>query len=66
MKFLRLFLSAVRRPPIRLTIKTCLSSNVRPGANTVGPILYDVYYFFLEPSIIVGEYCNMDYYIMVP
>ena len=41
MKFLHLFLSAVRRPPIRPTIKNfswhcpCPSSDVRPGINPI-------------------------------
>ena len=48
-KFLRLFFSAVRRPPIRQTTKNftwhcpCPTSNVWPGAiaiKWVGPILY--------------------------
>ena len=47
MKFLRLFLSAVCRMPIRPNHKklflTLSMSDVRPGANTVGSILYDIY-----------------------
>ena len=50
-KFLRLLFSAVRRPPIRPTIKNftwhcpCLSSDVRPGANPIrwGQSYTDVY-----------------------
>ena len=55
MKFLRLFLSAIRRSLIRPTIKTSLNIAIvrRPTSDlgpiqwgqpyTVGPILYDVY-----------------------
>ena len=46
-KFLLLFLFAVR-PPVRpkkffLTLPLRPTSAIRPGANTAGPILYDVY-----------------------